>query len=493
MSRKLTFLLAAVLCTAAFAQEKPLPSFLIPKKDTTKSKQKTDQPIAPPSVLILEDIFGRLYDGAMLSQNYQRDQYKLISTGTDGQKYRETFDYHNFLLSGGYGRRDKYQVSSSINLTGQDLDNRNTNRNFNLNFIYLPGNAWQIYNRIATHDHAQSDFKDNFSWDGSLLYLSGGQVSLFANKFPHFLFFRDMLLEPQQLWFSFDPGYSYQRYNWSNSSDVNKATYLPLFFRYGLSDWLNMRVALQYNAEKDSDDYPILSIGPSENEQIGTGNQKQRMENLNSDIGLSLIPDRRFLFDGSVNFNHQEETYSSTSRYFSGTEEYFKSVDKRDGYAVHLRANYLSIRRTLSAVDYRRSFHNGIYLKQAELKNQLHWTSYSKNYDPNLKWSLYDALDLGLTDHINLFLNAEYSRVREKAENDNDKSTWNYSSGLTFYNLNFSGDELNDFDYFYGRIVQPKDYITTLKWMQSHRGSSIKSNHIGFKTGLLTNMDVSLL
>ncbi|MDZ7336405.1 MAG: hypothetical protein ONB32_14740, partial [candidate division KSB1 bacterium] len=228
MSRKLTFLLAAVLCTAAFAQEKPLPSFLIPKKDTTKSKQKTDQPIAPPSVLILEDIFGRLYDGAMLSQNYQRDQYKLISTGTDGQKYRETFDYHNFLLSGGYGRRDKYQVSSSINLTGQDLDNRNTNRNFNLNFIYLPGNAWQIYNRIATHDHAQSDFKDNFSWDGSLLYLSGGQVSLFANKFPHFLFFRDMLLEPQQLWFSFDPGYSYQRYNWSNSSDVNKATYLPL-------------------------------------------------------------------------------------------------------------------------------------------------------------------------------------------------------------------------------------------------------------------------
>ncbi|MDZ7264775.1 MAG: hypothetical protein ONB16_09340, partial [candidate division KSB1 bacterium] len=120
MSRKLTFLLVAVLCTAAFAQEKPLASFLIPKKDTTKSKQKTDQPIAPPSVLILEDIFGRLYDGAMLSQNYQRDQYKLKSTGTDGQKYRETFDYHDFLLSGGYGRRDKYQVSSSINLTGED-------------------------------------------------------------------------------------------------------------------------------------------------------------------------------------------------------------------------------------------------------------------------------------------------------------------------------------------------------------------------------------
>ncbi|MDZ7332832.1 MAG: hypothetical protein ONB31_12710 [candidate division KSB1 bacterium] len=221
-----------------------------------------------------------------------------------------------------------------------------------------------------------------------------------------------------------------------------------------------------------------------------------KAENGKPQFRYWLIPDRRFLFDGSVNFNHQEETYSSTSRYFSGTEEYFKSVDKRDGYAVHLRANYLSIHRTLSTIDFRRSFYNGIYLKQSELKNQLHWTSYSKNYDPNLKWSLYDAFDFGLTDHINLFLNAEYSRVREKAENDNDKSTWNYSSGLTFYNLNFSGDELNDFDYFYGRIVQPKDYVATISWRQSHRTSFYQSNlkgvRVDLETGLLSNMEVSL-
>ncbi len=496
MSRKLAFLLVAVLCTAAFAQEKPLPSFLVPQKDTTRTKQKSDQKNAPPSLLLLEDIFGRLYKGAMLSENYQRDQYKLNSTRTDGQKYSEKLDYHNFSLSGGYGRRDKYQVSTSYQMAGEDLSDKNSYRNFNLNFIYLPGNAWQIYNRLTTHDYAQSAFKDNFSWDGSLLYLSQGQINMSAKKFPHFFFFRHILLEAGQLWFSFDPGYSYQKYDWSDFSERRKATHLPLCFGYGLSDLLNVRVDLNYNAEEDNDDHSIFSDYPSSNQKIGTGIQKHRSENLSSDIGLSLIPDRRILLEGSVIVEHQELTNSTRNRYFDGSEEYYQSVDKYDRHAIQLRVNYLSIHRTLSTVDFRRSFYNGIYLRKAELKNQLHWISYSKNYNDDLKWILRDQFDFGLTNHINLFLNGEYSRMKERIENQNDNSAWNYSTGLTFYNLNFSGDELNDFDYFYGRIVQPKDYVATISWRQRHRTYfyryNLKGLRLDLQTGLLSRMDISL-
>ncbi len=496
MSRKLTFLLVVVLCTASSAQEKPLPSFLAPKKDTTRSKQKTDQISAPNSLLLLEDIFGRLYDGAMLSENYQGSQYKLNSTRTDGQKYSEKFDYHNFSLSGGYGRRDKYQVNSSLYMTGEDLAGRNSYRNLNLNFIYLPGNAWQIYNRVTTTDYAQSAFKDNFSWNGSLLYLSRGQISMSDKKFQHFFFFRDILLEPGQLWFSFYPGYSYHKNDWSDFSELSKATYLPLAFGYGLSDLMNVRVNLSFDAEESSDDHFLYSNDPSGNEKIGTGIQKQRRENISSDVGLYLIPDRRILFESSVSFEQRQETNSTSNRYYSGSNEYYKSVDKRDRYTFQLRANYLSIHRALSSVDFRRSFYNGIYLRRAELKNQLHWIAFSKDYDDEHKWSLRDEFDLGLTDHINLSLNIEYDRIKKILENQNDNSSWNYSTGLTFYNLNFSGDELNDFDYFYGRIVQPKDYVATISWQQQHRTYfyqyNLKGVRLDVQTGLLSNMDISL-
>lgn len=186
----------------------------------------------------------------------------------------------------------------------------------------------------------------------------------------------------------------------------------------------------------------------------------------------------------------------SLSSFLTPKNDTTKSKQKTDQPSAPLRANYRCTHRTLSTANFQRSFYTGNYLKQAELKNQLHWISFSKNYDEDLKWSLRDEFDFGLTDHINLFLNGEYYRAKEKVENHNDKSTWNYSSGLTFYNLNFSGDELNDFDYFYGRIVQPKDYVATITWRQSHPTYfyqyNLKGVRLELQTGLLSKMDISL-
>jgi hypothetical protein len=315
-----------------------------------------------------------------------------------------------------------------------------------------------------------------------------------AKKFQHYFFFRDILLESRQVFISFDPGYSYHRDDWDDFSDLSKFANLPIIIGYGLSNVINFRLNFGFKADKDNYGYSIFSNDPSSNEKIGSGSNKRHLENSSSDIALYLIPDRRFLLESSVNFDHRKETISNSDQYFNGTSQFNKSINTRDSYALHFRANYLSIHRALSVVDFRRSYYNGIYLKQAELKNQFHLNFYSQNYNEQHRWRLSDEFDFGLTNHINLFLNGEYARMKENYQPQNNDGSWSYSSGLTFYNLNFEGDELNDFDYFYGRIVQPNDYIGTIRWYQSHDAyfheADWKNLQLELQTGLRKNMDV---
>lgn len=496
MTRYLAIVLSVVLCTTAFAQENPLLSFSVPQKDTTKASLQAEQLNAPNSPLLLEDIFGRLYNGAMLSENYQYTFHKSNYTRTDGQKYSHQDDFHILSLSGGYGRRDKYQVNSSLNMSGDDLAGRNSYRDVDLNFIYLPGNAWQVFNRFATNSNDQSSIKDNFDWNGSLLYLSHGQIDMVAQKFPHYFFFRDILLNRRQLLISFDPTYSYHKNDWNDHSYHSKAAQLPITFLYGLSDMINLKLNFGFQTDEYRDEHSIFSSDPSSSEKIGTGTNEHHLENLSSNVGFYLIPDPRFLLEGSADFDHRKDTYRYRDLYVNGFSQYYKSVNMRDSYAIHLRANYLSIHRALSVVDFRRSYYNGSYLKQSELKNQFHLNFYSQNYDEQDQWRLSDEFGFGITDHINLSLNGDYARAKENYLPQNDEGSWRYSSGLIFYNLNFAGDELNDFDYFYGRIVQPNDYIGTIRWSQSHDvyfyEADWKSLQLEFQTGLLKNMDVQL-
>jgi len=496
MGRNLTFLLVAVLCTASFAQEKPLPSFLAPKKDTTKSSSKTDQLSAQHSLLLFEDIFNRLYDHATLSESYQYDFHKSRYTQTNGQKFSSDFDHHYLFLSGGYGKRDKYEMSSTINMMGGELAGRNSYRDFNVNFNWRPRNSWQISSGFGTSEQDNSGVKDNFDWDGSLIYLSQGQINMAPEKFSHYFFFRDILLERNQWLILCAPQYSYHKSNGDDSSDLSKLASLPITFGYGLSNVINLRLNFQIKVDEDNYDYLIFSTEPSNSEKIGTSSYKHQFENSSSDIGLYLIPNQRFLFEGFAKFDHRGETYRHNEQYVNGFRQFSKIVNKHDAYAIHFKANYLSVQRVLSAVDFRRSFYNGIYLKKAELKNQFQYNFYSQEYDEASKWSLRDEFDLGLTDNINFSVNAEYDRMKDDYASQNDKNWWEYSTGLTFYNLNFSWDELNDFDYFYGRIVQPRDYIGTIRWYQSHEtyhhSSDWKSIGLDLKTGLLSNMDVQL-
>lgn len=436
------------------------------------------------------------FESTIIHAKTWRTDHKSNYTRTDGQEYSHQDDFHILSLSGGYGRRDKYQVNSSLNMYGDDLAGRNSNRDVYLNFIYLPGNAWQVFNRFATNYNDYSSIKDNFDWDGSLLYLSHGQINMATKKFQHYFFFRDILLNRRQLLISFDPTYSYHKNDWNDHSYHSKAAQLPITFLYGLSEMMNLKLNFGFQADEDCVDHPIFSSDPSSREKIGTATNEHHLKNLSANVGFYLIPDPRFLLEGSANFDLRKDTDHYLDLYENGFSHYAKSVNMRDSYAIHLRANYLSIHRALSVVDFRRSYYNGSYLKQSEQKNQFNLNFYSQNYDEQNQWRVSDEFGFGITDHINLSLNGEYARVKENYRSQNDAGSWRYSSGLIFYNLNFAGDELNDFDYFYGRIFQPKDYIGTIRWSQTQNvyygDANFNSLQFEFQTGLLKNMDVQL-
>lgn len=490
MHRYLTIMLSVVLGAASFAQDSPNSSFSFTQNDTAKSSYEAEQESAHNSLLLFEDIFERFNNQMMLSQFYR--YYKINHTSTGSRNYNYKYDYHYLSLSGGYGKRDKYSIGSSLNLSGDELTGPNSDRAFSINLKFRPGKTWQISNFFGTRYRDKSTIKDNFDWGGSLLYLSQGQINMAPNKFSHYFFFRDILVERKQLMISFIPSYSFYKNDYDYSSDLNKFASLPITFLYGLSNRINFKFNFRFNIQDNSNDYSIFSNEAAGNEKIGTMRYKQKEENIRSDIGLYMIPGSRFLLAGTAYFDHKMEKYRSSEHYFNGFNQFYKSVNKRDAYAIDLRANYLSVHREISIGDFRRSFYNGTYLKQTELKNQLFFSFYSREYDYSRKWNLGNNFDFGFSDNINVFLKGGYARIKNNYQFLNKNSSWYYSSGLIFYNLNFSGEELNDFDYFYGRIVQPKDYITTLRWQQSREYDDSKAILLDLQTGITRNVDVRL-
>lgn len=73
---------------------------------------------------------------------------------------------------------------------------------------------------------------------------------------------------------------------------------------------------------------------------------------------------------------------------------------------------------------------------------------------------------------------------------------WGYSIGLTLHNLNFVGGELSDYDYFWGKITQPGDYVAGIQWKEQQLVGSLMPKGrvmaVQLQTAVISHADVRL-
>jgi hypothetical protein len=105
-----------------------------------------------------------------------------------------------------------------------------------------------------------------------------------------------------------------------------------------------------------------------------------------------------------------------------------------------------------------------------------------------------DDFNYGILDRLELAAGGGYGFARKIAyESISATNGWSYSIGFTLHNLNFGGNELSDYDFFWGRITDPGDYVAGIQWKQEQKTGGLMPKtrvlSLQLQTAIIRNVD----
>lgn len=463
----------ALLSSASFAQQ-----------DTTGTKSASFELRVDSLLAHFEDIYGRLPDATLSSLSYSYYEESLeISSRYDGLVDHFNSGEARFMQ----GNRASYEVAGGLrNSWPNDRD-----QFYNVDFTLRPRNTWEFSGTAEYERYVTENTTKHTSLGLSVTHLSGGQTDFSEDRLKQYYYFSDLLLDPNQLEFSFSPAYRNQSANGSTDAESHDID-LPVSLSYGLSNRLTVRV----------DGYFYRPSGEASN-TFSNGIMSLQGNDWEIKSGLSvgyLFTDDNLIKCGIEWYNNGEDEVYSDS--LSGDEyQQETTIKDRHSFAVLSASwNTVSLRRSISIYDLRRFLYTGGYLDQGEAINQARIEYLTDDYsaifeESSIGWTkkilLSDSLVAGTFD----FLQFELAGSLGAPLREGDFWRGRLMGGFTFHNLRFAGSELNDFDYFFGKINSPGDYsaatnvvLSSMEWTQYPGEPDLQFNFIG-RFGIIRGLD----
>lgn len=375
------------------------------------------------------------------------------------------------------GDRKSYEITGGIQNFGGT--GSLPSQSYNLAFYSRPITGWE-FGGTAQFSRAPEQALTNQYYLGlTVLNFSSGEVNLSERRMQQYYYFSNLLPDPGQTVVSFTPTYSF----YSESNYVNTSTIeAPLSFSYGLPDGFTLVADANFNRKKNS--YPMTTMYATQTLEYGD-------TEFTAGAGLN----RRFGSSTLVRFNADYYSLDSQIPVYSNEGFYGYESDQKQTFAVlTVGLDNLFLNTPVSVYDVRRSYYLGHYLHEGEASNSL--TVRYATQDIRLtetmiqplvpfgyaRFGTDDKFKFGVLDMLEL--SAEGALLQHSGRYGN--------IGLTLHNLNFSGQELSDFDYFFGMINRPGDYTLSVD-VSSSNVNFTPSTEISTtaRYGIIRDLDVS--
>lgn len=406
----------------------------------------------PPDSLsaLFEDIYGRFPNAATYGLHYVHAENR-----SDGASAFTFPAVNNAVANFTLGDRRSYQLSAGFR--NNALTSYYPSQAVNLGLTVRPDASWQFSGAGYYGHRGGTSSTDYLNLSLSTDHLSGGGVEFNESTLRQYYYFSNLFLRAGQVEFSFAP-----TYNGMPNSENGLENYTinsPVSLMYGLSD----RITGGVNAYFYRSSFRSPSTAPSGT--VGSSGTDGWEYQLGFEI--SYLADNNNAVAFGVNWYNNRWTDNYLSIYSNGYVQQQTRIDNRSFADLSASWHLSFLDKPISVYDLRRSYYTGNYLHTGEATNGLKITYSSKSNTGNgsfpssisfVKTTIADSLVVGLNDIL------EFSAKGEVLEGYSSSANWaRYGlAQLTFHNLRYSGSELSDFDYFFGRINTPGDYSLTV-------------------------------
>lgn len=435
--------------------------------------------------ILLEDLLGRFPDGvaALSDFSHLKTSPESPSKFTSGSDW----EYNHTSLSILWGNRRSYQMKGTFD----NLSPRYSNQNYELGVYLRPLNTLQLSEVVSLYHYGGTLPVNTFVTQSSITYLSNGGIQFSENKFQYYYYLSELVPDQGTFYISVVPYYSHLKGGSDDQPRVSNYVWIPVSVSYALTARTALEAAASYSTGKDKSQYPITL----DNQQLGVDSSGFEYETGTLGLNLKHAFSDNALLVASADWHDENSTSWHFLRYSNGYQQYERSEDKTNYTLAAISLDYLSVDRAVSVIDLRQSFYNGRFLNEGDTKNLLKLSYSSPNAPSHESLRLDDDFGLGVTNHLELDAGGRLAGVREPYNYSTDVA-WGYVLGLSLHNLNFSESELNDFDYMYGRITQPGDYLVSVKWEQKMESSLAYSERstlrADIQSSLLESIDFRL-
>ena len=426
--------------------------------------------------VLFEDLYGRFPAGVMPSIGLT--QYATTYEYSPG--YPSDHRVTNGNVNVGIGNRATYQVTGSV----QDLQSNDSYKGqaYGFRIDLRPTRGWQLTG-LADYNHSASQpMVDNYSTGLSITHLSGGSSEFTQSRMQQYFYFSNLLPDRGQLVFSFSPNYNWSREAGGLGNTDNVET--PFSLSYGLpGDFTFVANA----------DYLRLSNHYLYYTASGYTTLEYRNTELKGGIGLN----RLFTDNTLVTLNADLYSLGNlTPSTYSPSGPMPVSTESNETFGVvSLSVNSLFLGVPLSVYDLRRSYYTGRYLHEGEAMNQLAARFATRDITlpeqliqplgeyTNGLFGVDERFSYGLLGFLQANLEGELTSHSKRSG-----SVW-----LSFHRLEFQGNELSDFDYFFGMITRPGDYSVTVGGTSSNNDNypSLALSATA-RFGIIKDLDISL-
>ncbi len=426
------------------------------------------------SAVNFEDLFGRFTDGLSLSSS--------LDNNITSDDRNPNSKYSKYYLSTSYGKRENLSLGIQIESSKMDSPFSQTSNIYNGFFKYRPSLNLQISSRARFF--STTNLLNNYDVSFSLDYLTRGHIGMSSAQLYQIHYFDNVFLNRNQILIAISPyilkSSSPDDDSYSSSSRSYK---FPVSVRYGLFDRLTL--GLDYARTKAENIFfaeESEDIILDEHSSIGTNDLVQ--------IALQYLISSSLSIAGSTDLYFVEDRSEYRSIYSNGYIENHSFSDKSKYYTIQGKLNYFTNDNKFSAVDLRQSLYNGNYLKKGHFTNEFSFCYFSPNSPEFAESIVGNRSNYGLSSWLQFVVDGEVTFMKEIFRQAGN--IWSYSIGSIFHNLNFTEPELNNSDYYFGKILQPMDFIGGISWGYSNNSVNSKSLNAEFQIGILRDLDMKI-
>ena len=452
----------------------------------SQERAGTDSISPDTTVVLFEDLFGRWRDGTAATLGFSPSgTSNELLTALDSKYTSQT---NSAFLSGVTGDRRTYQLTAGF--TNISSSNE-TQQEYNLAVGFRPGKSLQA-SIVTDLTRIQEPVPFNsYHVSGNITYLTKGILQYQPDRFAFYYHFSELLLDRGALLVSLQPRYNYTMEDDVSGSPSSKEWGGPISASFGLSDNTTLNAGRDYSRNSSK----LTSRASLINANLGSVSTDIDLTSESYTAGLAQRLSGHSMLSGGTEWT----TFKTASQYtaiITGSPPSMTSTNGKESYyTVSAAFSLLFLDQPVSVGDLRRSTYNGRYLKLKEMKNQLRFSYASPSNPLNQTVSVADDFNYGILDRLELAAGGSYGFARKIAYQSITASNgWNYSIGLTLHNLNFGGNELSDYDFFWGRITDPGDYVAGIQWKQEQKTGGLMPKtrvlSLQLQTAIIRNVDL---